>query len=65
MRKTLSTAPALFDLRACSLLGWIAFEIIFSESPRSLKTEFGVKSYGVFCEVICAVLGSCSSAANF
>jgi hypothetical protein len=63
--KTLSTAPALVDLGACSVLGWIALETSFLESPRSLKTEFEVKSYGVFCEVTCAVSGSCGSATPY
>jgi hypothetical protein len=61
--KTLITAPALFDLRVCSWLGWIALETSFRESPRSLKTEFGVKSYDIFCEVTYAVFQSCGSAA--
>jgi hypothetical protein len=63
--KTLSTAPALVDLGACSLLGWIALETSFLESPRSLKSEFGVKSYDVFREVACAISWSCVSATNF
>jgi hypothetical protein len=63
--KTLSTTPTLVDLEVCSLLSWIALETSFSESPRSLKMEFGVKSYGVFREVTYAVLGSYDSAMNF
>jgi hypothetical protein len=54
-----------FHLGACTLLGWIALETSFSESLRSLKMEFRVKSYGVFREVTCAVFQSCGSAANF
>ena len=42
----ISTTPALVDFGACSWLDWIAIETSFPESPRSLKTEFGVKSYG-------------------
>jgi hypothetical protein len=34
--KTLSSAPALVDLGACSLLGWIVLETSFPESPWSL-----------------------------
>ena len=49
--KHISTTLALVDLGACSLLGWITLKTSFLESPRSLKTEFGVESYGVFCEV--------------
>ena len=63
--KTLSTPPALSDLGACSPQSWIALETSFPEIPRSLKTEFGVKSYGVFNELTCAVSRSCDSAANF
>jgi hypothetical protein len=63
--KTLSTTPKLVDFGACSLLGWIALETSFPESPKSLKMEFEVKSYGVFREATCAVSGSCGSAANF
>ena len=59
----ISTTPALVDFGACSWLDWIAIETSFPESPRSLKTEFEVKSYGVFNEVTCAVSGSCDSAA--
>jgi hypothetical protein len=55
----------LFHLGACTLLGWIALETGFSKSLRSLKMEFGVKSYGVFREVTCDVFQSCGSAANF
>jgi hypothetical protein len=47
------------------MLGWIALETSFMKSPRSLKTEFGVKSYGIFREVTCAVSWSYGSAANF
>ena len=63
--KHISTTPALVDLGACSWMGWIALETSFPESPRSLKTEFRVESYGVLCEVPCAVFQSCGSAANF
>jgi hypothetical protein len=42
-------------LWACSLLGWIALETSFPKSPWSLKSKFGVKSYGVFREAGCAV----------
>ena len=63
--KHISTTPALVYLGAYSLLGWIAFETSFLESPRSLKMKFGVKSYNVFCDVTCAVFGSCGSAASF
>jgi hypothetical protein len=63
--KTLSTTPALSDLEACPWLGWIALATSFLESLRSLKTEFKVESYGVFCEVTCAVFQSCGSAVNF
>jgi hypothetical protein len=62
--ETLSTAPALFDLRACSLQGWISLETSFPESPRSLKMEFGIKSYGIFREMTYAISGSCGSATN-
>ena len=41
---------------ACSLMGWKALETSFLESPKLPKTEFGVKSYGFFHMVICAVL---------
>ena len=63
--KTLSTTPALVDLGACSLLGWIALETSFPDSPRSPKMEFRVKSYDVFREVTSVVFQSCGSAANF
>jgi len=55
LEKTLSTAPAQVDLGVCSLQGWIALETSFPKSPRSLQTEFGVKSYGFFRKVTCAV----------
>ena len=63
--KPIITTLALVDLGVCSLLGWIALETSFSESPRPLKMEFGVKSYGIFCEVTYAVSKSCGSATNF
>jgi hypothetical protein len=40
--KTLSTAPALVDLGACSLLGWIALETSFPK--KSKITVNGVRS---------------------
>jgi hypothetical protein len=46
--KTRRTTPALVDLGDCSLQGWIALETSFPKSLRSLKSEFEVKSYGVF-----------------
>ena len=64
-QKHFSTTLALIDVGACSLLGWIALETSFLESPRSLKTEFGVKSYGIFCEVAYVVFQNCDSATNF
>ena len=54
----------LVDLWDCHWLVWIALEISFPESPRSLKSEFRVKSYGIFGEVTCAVCVSCGSAAH-
>ena len=63
--KHISTTLALVDLGACSWLGWIALETSFLESPRSLKKEFRVKSYGVFCEVTYVVSRSYDSAMNF
>jgi hypothetical protein len=53
--KHIIITPAFVNLGACSWLGWIALETSFPKSPRSLKTEFGVKSYGVFREVTYAV----------
>ena len=58
------TTLALVDLWDFSWLGWIALETSFPESPRSLKTEFGVKRYDVFREVTCAVSESYGSAAH-
>ena len=63
--KTLSTSHALSDLEAFSWLGWIVLETSFPKSPRSLKTEFGVKSYGIFYEMTYAIFLSCGSAVNF
>ena len=62
--KHISITLSLVYLGPFSWLGWISLEISFPESPRSLKTEFGVKSYGVFREVTYAVLGSYGSAAR-
>ena len=56
------TTLTLVDLWDFSWLGWIALETSFLESPRSLKTEFGVKRYDIFREVTCAVSENCSSA---
>ena len=53
--KHISTTPALVDFGACSLLGWITLKTSFLESPRSLKTKFEIKSYGIFYEVTYAV----------
>ena len=47
---------ALVGFGAFYLLGWKALETSFPESPRSPKTEFGVKSYGFFRMVIYPVL---------
>ena len=53
--KHISTTPELVDLRDCSYMGWIALKTSFLESPRSPKTEFGVKNYGFFRMVIYAI----------
>jgi len=58
------TTLTLVDLWDFSWLGWIALETSFPKSPRSLKTEFGVKRYDVFREVTYAVSESCGSAAH-
>ena len=58
------TTLALVDLWDFSWLGWIALETSFLKSPRSLKTEFGVKRYDVFREVTYAVSESCGSATH-
>ena len=46
-------------------MGWIALKTSFLESPRSLKMEFRVKSYGVFREVTCAVFRATTVARIF
>jgi hypothetical protein len=48
MKETLVTTLAHVDLGGCPLLGWIALRISFPECPRSSRTEFGAKSYGLF-----------------
>ena len=58
------TILALVDIWDFSWLDWIALETSFPKSPRSLKTEFGVKRYDVFREVTCAVSKSYGSAAH-
>jgi hypothetical protein len=63
--KHISITLTLVDLEDCSWLGWIALETSFPKSSKSLKTEFRVKSYGVFREMTCAFFEGCGSAANF
>jgi len=59
------TTFALVDLGAFFLVGVISLEIRFSGSPRSLKSEFRVKCYGVFHEMTHDVFQSYISAAHF
>ena len=56
LEKHNDTTLALVGFGAFYLLGWKALETSFPESPRSPKTEFGVKSYGFFRMVIYVVL---------
>ena len=44
-----------FGFGAYFWLGWKALKTSFLESPRSPKTEFGVKNYGFFRMVIYAI----------
>jgi hypothetical protein len=50
MKETHVITLAHFELGDCSLLGWIALQVSFSECPRSSKSEFKAKSYGRFNE---------------